>query len=751
MGGLGNAITFVGSLWGGWRGATTLINDLLKISDAVTDVQKTSGLAQKEVEGLWKEFGKFNTRTSRLELMNIAQIGGRLGITDKEQLQEFTREIDKIYVALGDSFQSGLEEVTTKVGKLKNLFDETKNSDYGTALNEIGSALNELGANGTASESNITDFATRIGQLPNALKPAIDRTLGLGAAFEESGIDAQVASSGYSKFVMVAGKNLEGFAKQMKITTEEATALFRTKPEEFFIKFGESMKGLSPDQSAKMLSGLKLNTQEVQKALGVAGDNANRFREMMELSSKSMLEATSIQNEFNQKNENAAAVWEKMGRVVKEFLTDGVVPEFFNWITNIVGYITGIVNEAGNRMERFRARLSFLVKTLLVVTTAAVSYRAAVWLVALATKEAWQQTILYNAATKVWHALTIAGRSLILTLRVAFSLLTLQIGAAKKAMDSFNTATKLSPWGAILAVISTAIVAYTAFKNKVDEAAESQKRANELQSAVNERMASEVQKVNDLVAVIESEITSRKDKERALKQLQEIAPEYFKTLDIDKIKTLEGKKAIDEYVKSLEKKYRTQVLQERMNANKSKLADMSKNKDVEVTFWQKMFNVGGSELDKDLEATYDQQMVKEKERAQEYLKQGYSLEKVEAFLQKRKKTLNILYAEKNAEMRKLKKSITEDEDEYKKLVEENPNLVLGDTPIDDSPKEGDTKTENGKTYVFKNGKWVLLSDGKKSSKYTDNVSKKAQDELLKAEREFTKKTTRITRRTYSFA
>ena len=125
----GNLVTsFFGQLAGA---AKDSVGELLEISDAMTGVEKTSGLAAEKVRELWNDFDELDTRTGKKELLDIAQIGGRLGITDKEQLREFTEEIDKIYVALGDSFQGGLEAVTTKVGKLKNLFEETKHQNYG--------------------------------------------------------------------------------------------------------------------------------------------------------------------------------------------------------------------------------------------------------------------------------------------------------------------------------------------------------------------------------------------------------------------------------------------------------------------------------------------------------------------------------------------------------------------------------------------------------------------------------------------
>ena len=357
-------------LLGKFRSST---DELLKISDLMTGVEKTTGLASEQVRELWNEFDNLNTRTSKQELLNIAQIGGRLGITDKEQIKEFTEQIDKIYVALGDSFQGGLEEVTTKVGKLKNLFEETRNQNYGEALNAIGSALNELGANGSSSEQNITDFATRIGALPAVLKPSIEKTLGLGAAFEESGIDAEVASSGYSRFMSVAGNNIAAFAKQMKLTTKEASELFNTRPEEFFIRFGESMKGLGAEQTAGVLKGLKLNTLEVQKALGTAGDNADRFRSLMTLSGQAMQDGTSIQNEFNKVNENTAAIWEKIKKVFVEIFTSDTMAQWFGGLIKLLGWLTGVTSKAGDGVKVFRERLAFLIKTIVVCTTAVVS------------------------------------------------------------------------------------------------------------------------------------------------------------------------------------------------------------------------------------------------------------------------------------------------------------------------------------------------------------------------------------------
>ena len=551
------ATSFIEGLLGKFRSST---EELLKISDLMTGVEKTTGLASEQVRQLWNEFDNLNTRTSKQELLNIAQIGGRLGITDKEQIKEFTEQIDKIYVALGDSFQGGLEEVTTKVGKLKNLFEETRNQNYGEALNAIGSALNELGANGSSSEQNITDFATRIGALPGVLKPSIEKTLGLGAAFEESGIDAEVAASGYSRFMSVAGNNIAAFAKQMKLTTKEASELFNTHPEEFFIRFGESMKGLGAEQTAGVLKGLKLNTLEVQKALGTAGDNADRFRSLMSLSGQAMQDGTSIQNEFNKVNENTAAIWEKIKKVFVETFTSDIMTQWFGGLIKLLGWLTGVTSKAGDGVKAFRERLAFLIKTIVVCTTAIVSYRTAVYLSTVATKAAWQQTILYNAAMKVTNATTALWKGTVLLLSAAKATLTGNTIRATAAMKAFNLVTKVNPWGLLLSAITAVATALVLFSNKQKEVNVQLKIQNDAIKEANVQTAAQEHHLRQLLKTANDTNKSYNERKKAVDELNRLVPQYNKQLTVETANTLQAKNALDTYIESLKAAAREKYL-----------------------------------------------------------------------------------------------------------------------------------------------------------------------------------------------
>ena len=566
-------------------------DELLKISDLMTGVEKTTGLASEQVRQLWNEFDNLNTRTSKQELLNIAQIGGRLGITDKEQIKEFTEQIDKIYVALGDSFQGGLEEVTTKVGKLKNLFEETRNQNYGEALNAIGSALNELGANGSSSEQNITDFATRIGALPGVLKPSIEKTLGLGAAFEESGIDAEIAASGYSRFMSVAGNNIAAFAKQMKLTTKEASELFNTHPEEFFLRFGESMKGLGAEQTAGVLKGLKLNTLEIQKTLGTAGDNADRFRSLMTLSGQAMQDGTSIQNEFNKVNENTAAIWEKIKKVFAETFTSDTMAQWFGGLIKLLGWLTGVTSKAGDGVKVFRERIAFLAKAIVVCTTAVVSYRAAVYLSTVTTKAAWQQTLLYNAAMKVANATTALWKGTVLLLSAAKATLTGNTIRATAAMRTFNLVTKMNPWGLLLGAITAVITALVLFSNKQKEVNVQLKMQNEAIKEANVQTAAQEHHLQQLLKTANDTNKSYNERKKAVDELNRLVPQYNKQLTVETANTLQAKNALDTYIESLKAAAREKYLKALVDQKAESLAKAEYSSlEENIAWYEKTWN-----------------------------------------------------------------------------------------------------------------------------------------------------------------
>lgn len=500
--------------------------DLLKISDAMADVQKTTGLALDEVKNLWDAFDEMDTRTSKMDRLKIAEVGGRLGVP-KEELKSFVQEVDKAYVALGDSFEGGLENVVDSLGKIKGLFNDTKGKDYATAINEVGSALNELAAAGTASEGNISDFALRVGALPDSVKPSASAVLGLGAAFEESGIDSQVAASGFSNFIKVAGENIESFAKSMQISVEEAKKLYNEKPEEFFLRFAKGMKGVERTETIKILDSLKINSTEVLKAVGAAANRTEEFSEALKRSKNAMEDANSLNKEFAVKNNNSAAIVDKLKNAFDDLFTKSNILNFFDGLIGAIGWITGASASASDGVNELKNRMKLAWDILKVITVAILGYNASLIIARVSEEGLTKAKWLSVVADKANLAYLFLKRTATMLYQVTLGLLTFNLERVTEATKAFNVATKANPLGII---ITLAVTAYTAYKTLASETkilTDNTKEFNEALKAENQAIGKEISDLKILYDTATDTNKSYNERLDAVHKLQENYPSYF--------------------------------------------------------------------------------------------------------------------------------------------------------------------------------------------------------------------------------
>lgn len=547
-------------------------DELLKVSDAMADVRKTTGMTLDEVKNLWDAFDEMDTRTSKMDRLKIAEEAGRLNVP-KEEMAEFVQEIDKVYVALGDSYQGGLQQIVGDIGKMKSLFQETNEVNYATAINGIGSALNELAANGVASEKNIADFTMRIGALPNALKPSIDVVMGLGAAFEESGVDSQIAASGYSNFMKVAGENLEAFAKYMNMSFAEAQELFNTRPEEFFLRFAEGMKGVPAEQTTKIFDELKIGTLEVQKAVGVAGDNVDKFRTSIEFANKTMNEASSINQEFSAKNENAAAIIDKLKNAWNEIFTSQTAIGAFDWAIKALGWFTGLTSDAGNGVVIFKERLQMLWDIIRILGSAIIGYQAGLKLTALMMRDTTKATLLQIVADKASVYWTGVKQTAEAARAVVLALLTGNINKAKNAMIAYNSVMKANPIGLLVGLLTTAAAAFVLYSREVDTAGQNQRRFNENMKEAQGEISKEIVALDKLYKAATDASKGKDAQRRATEELQRLYPTVFGNLNQEIIMTGKAETAYKNLRTAILNSARARAAQKMIDQNAQKYAD----------------------------------------------------------------------------------------------------------------------------------------------------------------------------------
>ena len=303
------------------------IKSALELSDTFGKVSKATGQTAEQVQHLADELDKVDTRTTKEGLLDIAQIGGQLGIAN-DQLVGFVKSVDMAAVALSDEFSGGAEEAANKLGGLQKLFVETKDLQAGDAITKIGSALNDLGAAGTATAPVVADFTARIGQLGD-LAPEIAQTMGLGAAFQELGLSAEISAGGLTNVLLTAAKDTATFAKQLGISEVAMKQLINTNPNEFLLKLAESLRGLPADEVAKQLDNLGIKSQEATKVMSLLKDQTALVREKQDLANKSFKEGTSLQKEFTTMNTTANAEYQKSQKNLAQLATEigqGLLP-----------------------------------------------------------------------------------------------------------------------------------------------------------------------------------------------------------------------------------------------------------------------------------------------------------------------------------------------------------------------------------------------------------------------------------------
>jgi TP901 family phage tail tape measure protein len=297
-------------------------NSAVQFEDAMADVAKTTGVTGKELDKLGSGILSLapGTRTSIKELQKIAAIGGQMGVV-KDQILDFTDAGNKFNVALGSDFSGGVEEATKAISGLRLLFEETRNLKVADAITKTGSAINALSSKGI-NVPELAEFTSRVGALPEALKPSIQNTLALGAAFNKANIASEIASRAFMDIILTAGSNLPQFAKQMNLSAEAASKLLNTDQSGFAVKFSESLKGLTTEKLATTLKKLRIMDAGAVKLVGALASSVGVLSEYQKISNGEFAKGTSLLNEYNVKNETTRA---KLERAMNAFQALGIV------------------------------------------------------------------------------------------------------------------------------------------------------------------------------------------------------------------------------------------------------------------------------------------------------------------------------------------------------------------------------------------------------------------------------------------
>lgn len=526
------------------------IQAFAQLEDAEAKVRKYTGLTADEVVRLRHELASIDTRTSQMELTELAASAGRLGIKGVENLKKFVDASDKINLSLGEDLG---KEAVTNIGKLANLFGEDKRLGLDKAMLSTASAVTVLAKNSTACEPYLVEFSSRMGGVAATMNIAQSSILGMASALDQNMQKVEMSATAMQTLMVNMFRDPARFARIAGFEVKAFTDLLNTDANEAVVQFLEALhtKG-GFEELAPLFADMQMQGKRAIQVISTLAGHTDQLREAQELAAEAYADGNEYLHEFNIMNETTQAKLEKNRKRLQELrveLGEKLKP-ILSHVYTIGGALVRVLNVTVEWLTRNGRELVIITGTI-----AACS-------MALKAHVAWQKLVA------LWND---------------------KIAASAKKLYAVLVA---NPWMAF-AVAVAAIV--SRLKDMNLHLAESIKKTNVLAGLKAKAAQTTTEQVNELKTYLSiAKDSTKSDDERleALRRLRDMNPEYLGCIDGQRIKTDEATAAVNRYIQvlqiqaeieeSLERQRQLREQQESIGQQKAAMA----GKNV-LTSWEK--------------------------------------------------------------------------------------------------------------------------------------------------------------------
>jgi TP901 family phage tail tape measure protein len=525
------------------------VNAFAEMDAEMANVRKFTGLADDEVKELNEDFKKMDTRTSREDLNKLAEEAGRLGKSSKEDVLGFVKAADQINVAL-DELGDG---ATLTLSKLTNIFGDEARLGTEKSLLAVGSVINDLSQNCTASAGYLAEFGKRMAGVGAQAGMTIPQIMAFAAVLDSQGQACEMSATALSQLIMNLFKEPSKIAKATGMDLDELNKALKRSTNEGLLMLLQQLKKLgNMDVLAPVFKNMGENGARASQVLATLAGNVEMVKWQQKQATQSFEDATSVTNEFNVQNSTVEAELDKARKRVTELaieLGEKLMPVMKHVIST-----TTLTLKAMSTTIDFLARNK---EAIIVLTSMVVAYTIAVKANAIALK-----------AQAAWHAVckgtALAYHAVVNTLQaghIAFNLVLAKLQGNWARQSSLMVDLKrkglslASGWGVLLA--AAVALGYGIYKtlSKMNEMSASEKALAEVRQKGQEGIVEEKNKIEALIKVAKDEKLSLDDRQKAVNALNKIIPNYNAQLDATTGKYMENKKALDDYLNSLAKKY----------------------------------------------------------------------------------------------------------------------------------------------------------------------------------------------------
>lgn len=492
-----------------------IVNANARVSDSIADVAKTAGITTDEAQKLADTLEFRDTRTSLVDQLQIAQIGGQLGVA-REQLLGFTESVDVLNVSLGDQF-GGVEEITRVIAGLRNVLTDFRTDDVSADVLKLGNALNFLEAQGAATAPTIAEFVSRISGSAIPLGVTTEEIFGLSTALAELNINPERGATAISGLLIEISRAPEVFAKSLGFTkqqTEEFTKQVNTDLVGALALVSKTIAegGDGTKNFAQTLDEIGIGRQGAIEALGKLGGNTELLTRRITESTDALKSTDSVYAEFDKKNNNAAAAVEKLKNAVVNLITSEGAQDALEAVAKAATDLINVLSDTADVVAENKELFAALSVVLFSMTGPGKAANAAILNVVASMRAAALATTTMTTAT------------------AANTVATNVSAAATRALAAAQAALPLL---ALVAGIYLVVKAFDSYNNSLSAAEKASRAVSEAQKDIAESSAAEIVALESSIGVLKESTSTQEQRAAAIKSLTDKYPEYLKGIDLE--------------------------------------------------------------------------------------------------------------------------------------------------------------------------------------------------------------------------
>lgn len=498
-----------------------------------------------------KELGRTTTATAS-QVTNLQIELAKLGFTQK-QIEDMSPAVLKFSKAVGTDLASAAAFAGASLRIFGKDSAETESTLATLAISTSKSALDF---------AKLQSSMSTIGPVAASFGLSLEDTTALLGTLANAGFDASSAATATRNILLnlcdANGKLAKALGSPVTNLDELATALDKLSAEG--VDLAKVLEMTDKESVSAFSSFLKQSKSMITLRDSISGVN-KEFGEMAQTMDDN---AKGAEAGFESAVEGLILRFGGLDEIIKFVYNTGTkfveligwIIDLFNPLTELVKTVAGWFSTLGKYIASMTASLGITEKTTKTLNNTLKFLKSV--LSGLVSGFA-----LYKAATLASIAVTkLKTSALLADIKATIK--------AKSVTELFNNTLKKNPILGVISLIlglTMALKEYFGTAEDAEEATDKLREAEEREAEIleahrkarenfNDNLETEKRKILDLVSIAKDETKSKEERLRAIKQLNALCPEYNGHLDAEKGKLIANKKALDEYIKSMEKRMR---------------------------------------------------------------------------------------------------------------------------------------------------------------------------------------------------